>query len=73
MVRRLRATTGGATTPIYALSGYANLWADALAAGCDGFLTKPVTGADLRLVVEAHCLGGSVPPTVPLPPEPLSA
>ena len=73
LVRRLRADATGATTPIYALSGFSNLWADALAAGCDGFLTKPVTGADLRLVVDAHCLSGSAPPKVPLPPERLSA
>jgi CheY-like chemotaxis protein len=58
LVRRLRAEAAGARIPIYALSGFSNLWADALAAGCDGFLTKPVTGSDLRLVVEEHCANG---------------
>ena len=55
LVLRLRAEANAASVPIYALSGFPNLRAAALAAGLDGFLIKPVSGGYLRGLVESHC------------------
>jgi DNA-binding response OmpR family regulator len=55
LVLQLRGEQHTANAPIYALSGFTNLRAAALAAGIDGFLVKPVSGSDLRLLVEQHC------------------
>ena len=55
LVLRLRAEPDMASTPIYAFSGFTNLRDAALAAGLDGFLVKPVSGDDLRVLVAHHC------------------
>lgn len=71
LVLRLRAEPNTAGAPIYALSGFTNLRAAALAAGFDGFLLKPVSGSDLREVAERHCLGLRAPDVVtPVGPPP---
>ena len=71
LVLRLRAEPNTANVPIYALSGFTNLRAAALAAGIDGFLVKPVLGSELRTIVGQHC-ATQPPPLVaepiPLPP-----
>ena len=51
-LRRMKATAGA---PIYALSGFSHLYAEALTAGCDGFLLKPLLPAELRAVLARHC------------------
>jgi CheY-like chemotaxis protein len=55
LARRLRALPETARTPLYALSGYSHLRAEALGAGCDGFLLKPILPLELRSVVRASC------------------
>lgn len=47
--------TRDGSCPIYALSGFSHLYAEALAAGCDGFLLKPVLATELRSVLGLHC------------------
>ena len=66
LVLKLRAEPNTANAPIYALSGFTNLRSAALAAGIDGFLIKPVSGSDLRLLVEQHC--ATAPPARSAPP-----
>jgi two-component system, cell cycle response regulator DivK len=58
LARRLRAQPEAANTPLYALSGFSNLRAEALAAGCDGFLLKPLLPTELRQVVRGSCGAG---------------
>jgi two-component system KDP operon response regulator KdpE len=54
LVRELRRQ-GAARTPIYALSGYPHLYVEAMTAGCDGFLLKPILPGELREVMHSHC------------------
>jgi CheY-like chemotaxis protein len=71
LVLQLRGEPNTANAPIYALSGFTNLRAAALAAGIDGFLVKPVSGSELRLLVEQHCATTPAPrpaPPIGLPP-----
>jgi CheY-like chemotaxis protein len=60
LARRARELPGLAETPLYALSGYAHLRGQALAAGFEGFLLKPVLPGELRLVLDAHCARGDL-------------
>jgi CheY-like chemotaxis protein len=55
LARLLRARPTLAGTPLYALSGFSHLRQQALDAGCDGFVLKPVLPAQLRRIVGAHC------------------
>jgi CheY-like chemotaxis protein len=55
LARRLRELPTCAQVPLLALSGYAHLKAEAIAAGCDGFLLKPLLPREMRHVVESHC------------------
>ncbi|HEV8631573.1 MAG TPA: response regulator [Thermoanaerobaculia bacterium] len=52
---QLRALPAGAAVPLYALSGFAHLRAEALATVCDGFVLKPVLPSELRRIVGQHC------------------
>ena len=61
LVLRLRAEPEMTTTPIYAFSGFTNLRDAAMTAGLDGFLVKPVSGDDLRELVEEHCSPSPLP------------
>ena len=51
--RRLKANIATRTTPIVAFTAYGESWseAEARAAGCDGFLEKPITARMLADVV----------------------
>ena len=73
LVLRLRAEPNTANAPVYALSGFTNLRAAALAAGIDGFLIKPVLSTELHEIVERHC-SPLPPPTAetPLPTPPIA-
>src|SRR5262249_54977168 len=53
--RRLRELPNCSRAPLFALSGYAHLKAEAIAAGCDGFLLKPLLPREMRYVVSTHC------------------
>lgn len=55
LARELRAVPGLEQTPLYALSGYSHLRGEALRAGFDGFLLKPVLPDELRFVLDSHC------------------
>jgi CheY-like chemotaxis protein len=55
LARQLRTLPGGAAAPLFVLSGFAHLRAAALAAGCDGFVLKPVLPLELRRLVGHHC------------------
>ena len=55
LCRRLRERPHLAEVPIYAMSGFYHLLADAFAAGCDGYLLKPVRPAELRELLSSHC------------------
>ena len=55
LARRLRELPTCARAPLFALSGYSHLRTEAVAAGCDGFLLKPLLPREMRHVVESHC------------------
>jgi CheY-like chemotaxis protein len=55
LAAKLRELPGLERTPLFALSGYPHLRGQALAAGFDGFLLKPVLREDLRMVLDSHC------------------
>jgi CheY-like chemotaxis protein len=55
LCRRLRAREELAKVPIYAMSGFYHLRAEAFAAGCDGYLLKPVRQVELRRLLADHC------------------
>jgi len=55
LARRLRELPTCGRTPLLALSGYSHLKAEAISAGCDGFLLKPLMPRELRHLVSTHC------------------
>ena len=55
LCRQLRARPHLAEVPIYAMSGFYHLRSDAFAAGCDGYLLKPVRASELRDLLGNHC------------------
>ena len=55
LCRQLRSRPELAEVPIYAMSGFYHLRAQAFAAGCDGYLLKPVRPAELRGLLSEHC------------------
>ena len=55
LCRELRSLPDLASTPIYAMTGYYHLAAEALRAGCDGTLLKPVRPPELRGLLAEHC------------------
>lgn len=62
---RAREGTGGARTPILALTAYAGREdrQRCLTAGMDGYLAKPFTAAELERAIRTHCQPGKEPPT----------
>lgn len=58
LCRQLRRRPDLAEVPIYAMSGFYHLRAQAFAAGCDGYLLKPVRPSELRGLVSEHCAFG---------------
>jgi CheY-like chemotaxis protein len=55
LARRLRELPTCAKSPLFAVSGYPHLREEAISAGCDGFLLKPLLPRELRHVVATHC------------------
>ena len=55
LAQRLRELPTCSRTPLLALSGYSHLKAEAISAGCDGFLLKPLLPRELRHLVSTHC------------------
>ena len=55
LCRKLRGRPDLAEVPIYAMSGFYHLRAQAFAAGCDGYLLKPVRPSELRDLLSEHC------------------
>lgn len=55
LCRQLRSRPELAEVPIYAMSGFYHLRAEAFAAGCDGYLLKPVRPSELRGLLAEHC------------------
>jgi CheY-like chemotaxis protein len=55
LARRLREMPNCARAPLLAVSGYPHLREEAISAGCDGFLLKPLLPRELRHVVASHC------------------
>ena len=55
LCRLLRSREDLARVPIYAMSGFYHLRAEAFAAGCDGYLLKPVRAGELRQLLDEHC------------------
>lgn len=55
LARRLRSLPNCSRAPLFAVSGYAHLKGEAIAAGCDGFLLKPLLPREMRHMVETHC------------------
>ena len=55
LARGIREMPDLEATPLYALSGYSHLRGEALRAGFDGFLLKPVLPDELRSVLDSHC------------------
>jgi two-component system sensor histidine kinase ChiS len=55
LCRLLRAREELGRVPIYAMSGFYHLRAEAFAAGCDGYLLKPVRQGELRQLLSEHC------------------
>lgn len=55
LCRQLRRRPDLAEVPIYAMSGFYHLRAEAFAAGCDGYLLKPVRPSELQGLLSEHC------------------
>ena len=55
LCRQLRNRPDLAEVPIYAMSGFYHLRAQAFAAGCNGYLLKPVRQSELRGLLSEHC------------------
>lgn len=55
LCREIRSLPDLESTPIYAMTGYYHLAAEALLAGCDGTLLKPVRPSELRGLLSEHC------------------
>lgn len=55
LCRQLRGRPDLAGVPIYAMSGFYHLRAQAFAAGCDGYLLKPVRPSELLGLLSEHC------------------
>lgn len=55
LCRQLRSRPDLAEIPIYAMSGFYHLRAQAFDAGCDGYLLKPVRPSELRTLLAEHC------------------
>jgi CheY-like chemotaxis protein len=55
LCRWLRGRPDLAEVPIYAMSGFYHLRAEAFAAGCDGYLLKPVRPSELQGLLSEHC------------------
>jgi CheY-like chemotaxis protein len=58
LAKQLRQLPGVDNCPLFALSGYSHLRGEALRAGFDGFLLKPVLPTELRQVLDHHCARG---------------